>query len=140
MLPVIHFSTLSELLDEFNGERREIVRVSHHQRTETKPGRPAPYTVLTIQVNVRALYQGAILSYVAFSQEIRDGILYNRDEARAKYEAAWDAAQKVKWAICAEIRAAGHEPRPGIIDLGGVQPVVGEQWPLSEVGGKDDTD
>lgn len=132
MLPVIHFSTLSELLDEFNGERREIVRVSHHQRTETKPGRGVPYTVVTIQVHVRAIHQGAILSYVAFSKEIRD-TLFEQHEARDKYEAFCDAAQKVKWALCAEIVAAGHEPRPGIIDLGGVQPVVGEQWPLSEV-------
>lgn len=138
MLPVIHFSTLSELLDEFNGERREIVRVSHHQRSETKSGHGVPYTLITIQVYVRALYQGAILSYVAMSTEIRGGPMF--DHGKAEYDAAWEDAQKVRTALVATIRAAGHEPRPGIIDLGGVQPVVGEQWPLSEVGGKDDTD
>lgn len=96
MLPVIHFSTLNDMLSEFNGDGRQIIRVSHHQRSETKSGQ---YTLITIQVFVRAFHRGAILSYVALSEEIR---------------------------------AAGHEPRPGIIDLGGVQPVVGEQWPLSE--------
>ena len=130
MLPVIHFSTLGELLDEFrvhvHGDKHQIVRVATQQRSETKPG-SLPYTLITIQVYARSIHQGAILSYVAMSEEIRIGPMFDRAEGKAKYDAAWLDADLVSASLRAEIRAAGHEPRPGIIDLGGAQPMVGQK-------------
>lgn len=133
MLPVIHFSTLEELLDEFRflGDRRQIVRVATQQRSEIKSG-SMPYTLITIQVYARAIHHGTILSYVASSEEIRVGPMFDRVEGKAKYDAAWLHADLVCAALRAEIRAAGHEAMPGIIDLGGVQPMAGQKWMVNE--------
>lgn len=133
MLPVIHFSTLEELLDEFRffGSRKQIVRVAAQQRSETKPG-SVPYTLITVQVYARAIHQGAILSYVAMSEEIRIGPMFDRAEGKAKYDATWLDADLACASLRAEIRSAGHEAMPGVIDLGGVQPMVGQKWAASE--------
>lgn len=134
MLPVIHFTKLSELLNEFKfyGDVRQIVRVGHSQRTETKSGLVDSLTVYTIQVFARAIHHGAILSYTAMSESISHSVLSNPAESKAKYDQAWEDVAKVKTGLFVAIREAGHEYRDGIIDLGECTPIVGEQWPLSE--------
>lgn len=130
-IPVIHFTRLSDLLDELATEFRHVVRVATSQRRETKGGQ-FPSTLLTIAVDVRALHDNTILSYRAMQEEIRHDITSDRAEVNHKYNQAWDDAGKVRTAIYTAIFDAGHTARPGIIDLGDVQPVLGEQWPLSE--------
>ena len=130
-IPVIHFANLTDLLAEFSGDGRQTVRTATIQRSENKGGQ-FPHTLITISVDVRALHRGAILSYLAMQEEVRYDLVSNRAVTDQKYKQVWDDAVKTLVAICATIHDAGHDARPGIIDLGDVQPVLGQQWPLSE--------
>lgn len=134
-IPVIHFTTLADLLAELD-LCRHVVRVAASQRTESREG-AIPSRLYSIVVDVRALSHGAILSYRAMQEEIQVDFASNRKAIVQQYAKAWDDAIKVRTAICAVIANAGHDARPGIIDLGiidlgNVQPITGEQWPLSE--------
>ena len=64
--------------------------------------------------------------------EIRNDLMSLPSQVKQKYEQAWDDATKVRQSICATINKVGHNPRPGIIDLHGVEPILGEQWSLIE--------
>lgn len=127
--PVIHFSTLKDLLDEF-GYASATVRVSTGQRTETKAGAHFPRKIMTIAVYVRGLSNGCILSYMPFSESIEISVMTQHESPspQQRYEAAWREAELVATDLRAAIARAGHEPRPGTLDLGGVEPVMGEKW------------
>lgn len=130
--PVIHFTNLTDLLAELEGYGPQAVRVTTLQRSESKNGQ-FPYTLITISVDVRAFaYNGAILSYRPMQEEIRCDITTDRDQINKKYDQAWQDAQAVRLSIYGAIREAGHNPRPGIIDLGEAQPILGEKWLLGE--------
>lgn len=131
MLPVIHFGTLEELLGEFVGDKRQVVRVSQQQHTETKSGQYGLVTTtITVQVFCRAIHNGAILSYVAMSEKIERDFMSDKEETRAKYDEAWKLLEEIKVGVWRAIEEAGLTPRPGIIDLNGVAPVVGDRWTL----------
>lgn len=130
-IPVIHFTTLADLLAELTTEFRHVIRVAISQRTESRNGN-FPTTVVNIAVDVRTLHYDTILSYRAMQEEIRRDLTSDRAEINRRYNQAWNDANIVRTAVCAAIYDAGHDARPGIIDLGNVQPITGEQWPLSE--------
>lgn len=133
MVPVIHFGTLSELLAEFEGEGRQIVRVYHKQQTETRTTKDGiPFSHVIYEVHVRAWHRNFTLSYTPMMTRVELGPFVDEVKARARCKQVTEEARRVRMGVCVAIRAAGHEARPGLIDLGGVQPVVGEPWPLSE--------
>jgi hypothetical protein len=134
VLSVIHFMNLHDLLYEFNGNgHQQIVRVAQQQRTETRASKEGlPLKTITLQVFVRSIYQGVILSYTALQEEIDASFFADQQKAKLQYDKAWDNMQRVRREICVAIREAGHEPRPGVIDLFDAKPIAGEPWPLSE--------
>lgn len=128
-VPVIHFSTLSELLDDFNYNPAPV-RVAISERSETREGSHYPTRVTTVAVHVTAYTAGCILSYVPFMQNIHLNAMTQHEtpSPKEKYESAWADAKRIADEVREAIKAAGHEPRSGRIDLGDVAPVQGKEW------------
>jgi hypothetical protein len=125
-LPVIHFETLAELLADVNGS---VLRVALVHRTQSLTGaQRLPTRRHTFTVSVRANVAGEIFSYTPLQRTL-DLVTYdNTPEARAKYEQLWTQMQGLRERLMAHLQAQGYTVRRGIIDLGGVEPVVGEEW------------
>lgn len=129
MYPIIHFTKMSDLLDEINPHGRHIVRISASQKRITHNG-TIPRTEVTVRVLVQALHEGAILVYVPLLERITYSPSYHEADSQRRYNAAWRLAESAKVGIEKIVSDAGHQPRPGIIDLGNVEPVLGRKWQM----------
>lgn len=135
MYPVIHFEKLSDLLSEFGGlepVNGQIVRIAIQQRSETRNTAWGNEKVITLQCFVRALHNGAILSYVPFEETITIDAFCDKEERRRQYEVTWEQLKLTREQITDMVIDSGHTPRPGVLDLGAVQPVAGQRWKLLE--------
>lgn len=133
MLPVIHFECLADLLDEFaDGWPKQTVRVAVQQRTETRTTTYGEEKHITLNVFVRAIHNGSILSYVPFDKTIRITPFTDDNETRQQYKAAWAQVQEIRKQLTQIILDHGHTPRPGILDMGAVLPVPGHRWKLAD--------
>lgn len=127
--PVIHFSNLNDLVNDF-GYIGATIRVATSQRTETRNGQHFPRKIITVAVNVTALNDGCILSYMPFAKTIEVSAMsqHATPTPQEKFDQAWVDATRIADEIRLAIQAAGHEPRPGRFDLGSVEPAQGEEW------------
>lgn len=127
--PVIHFSNLNDLVNDF-GYAGATIRVATSQRTETRNGQHFPRKIITVAVNVTALNNGCILSYMPFARNIEISVMSQHEapSPQEKFDQAWKDAERIAGEIRLAIRASGHEPFSGRFDLGGVEPAQGEEW------------
>lgn len=135
MIPVIHFEKLIDLLSEFDGVhpvQAQTIRVAIQQRTETRTNALGGEKIITLQCFVRAMFNGAILSYVPFEEIIKIDAYCGKEERRKQYEAAWEQLTLTRDQIWDVIIDSGHIPRPGVLDLGDVLPVAGQRWQMIE--------
>ncbi|MGD9729258.1 MAG: hypothetical protein AB7V39_23185, partial [Nitrospiraceae bacterium] len=126
---------LSDLLEEFEGLHptfNQTIRVAIQQRTETRNNAIGGEKVITLYCFVRSLHNGAIFSYVPFEEIIKIDIYTDKEKGRQLYEMAWEQLQVTREQIIQAIIDAGHTPRPGVLDLGAVQPVAGHRWKIIE--------
>lgn len=133
MFPVIHFEKLSDLLGEFEGvypTPNQTIRVSIQQRTETHNNSMGGQKIITLQCFVRSLHNGTILSYMPYEEIIKIDAFTDKDKAHQQYEDALEQLHLTKEQITEIIIDEGHTPRPGVLDLGGVQPVAGQRWQI----------
>lgn len=130
-IPVIHFSTLPDLLADF-GYAGATVRVSVSQRTVTRTTQGFPSKTATVAVCVTAMNSGCILSYMPFAQAIKFSAMTIHDNPHERYDHAWRTAERIAEEVRAAIRLAGHEPYPGRFDLFDAEPVQGEAWKPQE--------
>lgn len=125
-LPVVHFETLADLLADTNGA---TLRVALVHRTQSLNGaHRLPTRRHTFTVSVRAIVAGEIFSYTPLQRSLDVAAYDDTPEARAKYEQLWAGAQALRERLIAHLGAEGYTVRRGIIDLGSVEPVVGEAW------------
>ncbi|MCE7982519.1 MAG: hypothetical protein DYG89_15110 [Caldilinea sp. CFX5] len=135
-VPVIHFETLADLLTEYLDTPeswRPIIRVAMQQRAETRNGAYGGSKSYTINVFVRAVHEGQILSYVAYDQKLAIDALSDKEKVRTDYDLYWRQAKAVKEEIIAYLNHEGYEVRSGILDMGSTQPVPGERWQLAQL-------
>lgn len=127
--PVVHFSTLPDLLSDF-GYAGATIRVATSQRTEIKSGQHFSRKILTVCVNVTALNNGVILSYMPFAKEIEVSVMTQHDtpSPTQKHDQAWKEATDIAENVRDAIRSVGHEPHPGRFDMGDIVPALGEAW------------
>jgi hypothetical protein len=125
-LAVIHFETLEELLADVNGS---VVRVALVHRTHSLNGNHRlPTRRHTFTVSVRAVVGGEIFSYTPLLRSL-DVVAYDdTPDTRARYDGLWAQVQGLRERLMAHLQTHGYTVRRGIIDLGGVEPIVGEEW------------
>jgi hypothetical protein len=126
--PVVHFNSLADLVAELAPRHGAgicpPVRVTVTQRTAQRGTMPV-YTV-TVAADVRVFCAGIILSYRAWSETFE---MFRGDTERAKLrDNAWTEAIVVADDIRDVLVQLGHVVRPGVLDMGDVDPVAGEPW------------
>lgn len=134
-MPVIHFSTLVDFLAEYADAQPDpaapIIRVSIQQRVKSHNGVGGSKTY-TFNVFVQAIHEGQILSYVAYEQHLDIDVLSDKAKVRSDYDLYWRQVNAIKSEIGSHLRYEGYAVRNGIIDMGTVQPIPGERWPLAQ--------
>lgn len=135
MYPVIYFDTLADLLSEYSDTALEpapVIRVALQQRIETLSNAYGGTKRYVINVFVRAVHEGQILSHVAYDETLTIDVLCDKAKLRADYELAWRQAKATKESIADHLRYEGYDVRAGVIDMGTVQPIGGERWTLPQ--------
>lgn len=94
--PVIHFSNLNDLVNDF-GYIGATIRVATSQRTETRNGQHFPRKIITVAVNVTALNNGCILSYMPFARNIEISVMSQHEapSPQEKFDQAWKDAERI---------------------------------------------
>ena len=119
MATVLHFFTLPELADEL--EAGDLVRVEG--AVTVRNGKTPGLGVRDARIHARAVMDGSILTYmlpVGSIQTLHGEAADN--EAEELLEAEYMKAGK---AVTAYLEGRGFEVRPGLIDIGGAEPVRG---------------
>jgi hypothetical protein len=125
-LAVIHFETLADLLADVNGA---VLRVALVHRTQSLDGyHRLPTRRHTFSVSVRAVVGGEIFSYMPLLRSLDVVACDATPETRQRYDQLWTQVKELRDRLMAHLQAQGYTVRRGIIDLGGVEPVVGEGW------------
>lgn len=127
MYPIIHFTKLSDLLDEITPHGCHAVRINASQKRVTING-TIPRMDVTVTVMVQAMHDGAVLVFTPLMKRISFGSIHHEVDSRRRHTAAWNRAEAIKAIITKAVSDAGHTPRPGIIDMGGVEPLLGEEY------------
>lgn len=134
-MPVIHFNLLTDLLAEYldiPDRCRPIIRVALQQQVEAVNSAYGGSKRYTINVFVRAIHEGQILSYVAYTQTLAIDVLTDKAKMRSDYDLSLRQAKATKEEIAASLRDAGYVVRSGVLDMGNVDPMPGERWQLSQ--------
>ncbi|MCL4862064.1 MAG: hypothetical protein KJZ93_21795 [Caldilineaceae bacterium] len=125
-LPVVHFETLADLLADADGATLRVALV--HRTQGLNGAHRLPTRRHTFTVSVRAIVGGEIFSYTPLQRSLDVAAYDATQETRAKYARGWAGAQALRERLMTHLGAQGYTVRRGIIDLGGVEPVVGEAW------------
>lgn len=136
MHPVVHFDTLADLLAEYSDTALEpapVIRVALQQRIETLSNAYGGTKRYVINVFVRAVHEGQILSHVAYDETLTIDVLCDKAKVRADYDLAWRQAKATKDEIIEHLRYEGYDVRSGVLDMGTVQPIAGARWQLSQL-------
>lgn len=126
---IIHFTKLTDLLEEIAPHGSHTVRISTAQR-RVATGGPVPRTEVAVSVLVQVIASGTLLVYVPMTKRIVFGQANHDVDSQRRLNGAWRQAELIKRSVTKLVTEAGHSPRPGIIDMGAIEPVQGEQWPL----------